>query len=163
MDRENHFLHHPMMASKSVWLGQSLDVGEDKSVDKTLGLDELMALNITNENELDCLFNFLHESYPPVIFENLSDSFCNSTWDGVSCWPTTVAGSTSFLPCVDELNGIKYDTTRKFSFNLLLILKWHCRFFLFRSSGYTAHISFFFFFLISLVQGKKKLILYQIN
>ncbi|XP_046437865.1 diuretic hormone receptor-like isoform X2 [Daphnia pulex] len=111
MDRENHFLHHPMMASKSVWLGQSLDVaGEDKSVDKTLGLDELMALNITNENELDCLFNFLHESYPPARFENLS-SFCNSTWDGVSCWPTTVAGSTSFLPCVDELNGIKYDTT----------------------------------------------------
>jgi hypothetical protein len=145
MDRENHFLHHPMMASKSVWLGQSLDVGEDKSVDKTLGLDELMALNITNENELDCLFNFLHESYPPVIFENLS-SFCNSTWDGVSCWPTTVAGSTSFLPCVDELNGIKYDTTRKFSFNLLLILKWHSVGF-FSSGLPVIQLIFHFFFL----------------
>jgi Hormone receptor domain len=127
MDRVDHFLHYPMLASKSVWLEQSPDVMEKKSavdktlVDNTLGLDELMALNITNENELDCVFNFLHESYPPAKFENIS-SFCNSTWDGVSCWPTTAAGSTSFLPCVDELNGIKYDTTRKFSFNPITLL-----------------------------------------
>ncbi|XP_046654155.1 diuretic hormone receptor-like isoform X3 [Daphnia pulicaria] len=104
------------MASESVWPDQSADMtdegsGADKTLlDDAMGLEELMALNITNENELDCLFNFLRESYPPAGFEAIT-SFCNSTWDGVSCWPTTLGGSTSVLPCVDELNGIKYDTT----------------------------------------------------
>jgi hypothetical protein len=115
------------MASESVWPDQSADMtdegsGADKTLlDDAMGLEELMALNITNENELDCLFNFLRESYPPAGFEAIT-SFCNSTWDGVSCWPTTLGGSTSVLPCVDELNGIKYDTTRK---SLLCFLrKW---------------------------------------
>lgn len=98
-------------------------VGGDKmSIDETAGLDELMALNITNLNELDCLFNFLRAPYPPYSLPDHSApiSFCNSTWDGVTCWPTTLAGSTSVLPCVDELNGIKYDTARKSMFPLLI-------------------------------------------
>jgi hypothetical protein len=119
------------MASESLWPDQSSDVieegsGADKTLlDDTMGLEELMALNITNENELDCLFNFLRESYPPAGFEAIT-SFCNSTWDGVSCWPTTLGGSTSVLPCVDELNGIKYDTTRK---SIAIIIVLSCLFF----------------------------------
>ena len=91
--------------------------GSGKLLDETMGLEELMALNITNENELDCLFNFLRTPYPPQPLPDGASAisaFCNSTWDGVSCWPTTLAGSTSVLPCVDELNGIKYDTAREF-------------------------------------------------
>uniref|UniRef100_A0A0P5ACH2 Diuretic hormone receptor n=1 Tax=Daphnia magna TaxID=35525 RepID=A0A0P5ACH2_9CRUS len=105
------------MTSDSDWLDQTSDMTEDAGsgadkalLDDIVGLEELMALNITNENELDCLFNFLRQPYPPEGFETVS-AFCNSTWDGVSCWPTTLASSTSVLPCVDELNGIKYDTT----------------------------------------------------
>ncbi|KZS20193.1 Diuretic hormone 44 receptor 1 [Daphnia magna] len=105
------------MTSENVWSEQMSDMADDDGhgtdkimLDDMVGLEELMALNITNENELDCLFNFLRQPYPPEGFETVS-AFCNSTWDGVSCWPTTLASSTSVLPCVDELNGIKYDTT----------------------------------------------------
>ncbi|XP_045026799.1 diuretic hormone receptor isoform X6 [Daphnia magna] len=105
------------MTSDSDWLDQTSDMTEDAGsgadkalLDDIVGLEELMALNITNENELDCLFNFLRQPYPPEGFETVT-AFCNSTWDGLSCWPTTLAGSTSVLPCVDELNGIKYDTS----------------------------------------------------
>ncbi|KAK4023852.1 hypothetical protein OUZ56_009246 [Daphnia magna] len=105
------------MTSENVWSEQMSDMADDAGygtdkimLDDMVGLEELMALNITNENELDCLFNFLRQPYPPEGFETVS-AFCNSTWDGVSCWPTTLASSTSVLPCVDELNGIKYDTT----------------------------------------------------
>lgn len=90
--------------------------GSDKVLEDIVGLEELMTLNITNVNELDCLYNFLKAPYPPDPVPSDADlvsAFCNSTWDGVSCWPTTLAGSTSVLPCVDELNGIKYDTARK--------------------------------------------------
>ncbi|KZS20228.1 Diuretic hormone 44 receptor-like protein [Daphnia magna] len=109
--------HRPVMTSDSDWLDQTSDMTEDAGsgadkalLDDIVGLEELMALNITNENELDCLFNFLRQPYPPEGFETVT-AFCNSTWDGLSCWPTTLAGSTSVLPCVDELNGIKYDTS----------------------------------------------------
>ena len=91
-------------------------------------IEMLESLNITDENELVCLYNFLQTPYPPpVIAEDAAPSqngamFCNSTWDGISCWPTTLAGSTSVLPCFAELNGVKYDTTRKCFFHLCYAL-----------------------------------------
>ncbi|GFR23359.1 hypothetical protein TNCT_219291, partial [Trichonephila clavata] len=42
---------------------------------------------------------------------NGSQLFCTVNWDGVSCWPSTLAGSTSTVPCFSELNGVKYDTS----------------------------------------------------
>ncbi|XP_054719240.1 diuretic hormone receptor-like [Uloborus diversus] len=39
-----------------------------------------------------------------------SRTYCNSTWDGLSCWPTTSAGSLASIPCFDEFNGVQYDT-----------------------------------------------------
>ncbi|CAL1281569.1 unnamed protein product [Larinioides sclopetarius] len=63
--------------------------------------------DIGSFEELDCLSQFLTESYPG----NGKELFCNSTWDGISCWPTTTAGSTANVPCFEEFNGVRYDTT----------------------------------------------------
>ena len=32
--------------------------------------------------------------------------YCNSTWDTVSCWPTTLAGQLAQLACPTEFDGI---------------------------------------------------------
>ena len=74
-------------------------------------LDELERLNITDVNQLDCLFNFLR--WDSHLLDAAAGHYCNSTWDGILCWPTTPAGSTSILPCIGELNGISYDTSRE--------------------------------------------------
>ncbi|XP_035689670.1 corticotropin-releasing factor receptor 2-like [Branchiostoma floridae] len=36
---------------------------------------------------------------------------CNSTWDGLTCWPPTPAGRVVHMSCFPELRGIPYDTT----------------------------------------------------
>lgn len=38
------------------------------------------------------------------------ESVCNVTHDGISCWPTTAAGAEAWIPCFEELKGVKYDT-----------------------------------------------------
>uniref|UniRef100_T1JN35 G-protein coupled receptors family 2 profile 2 domain-containing protein n=1 Tax=Strigamia maritima TaxID=126957 RepID=T1JN35_STRMM len=35
--------------------------------------------------------------------------YCNTSYDRISCWPTTKAGSLAIIPCFAELRGIKYD------------------------------------------------------
>ena len=80
------------------------------------GLEELDELaNITDTKELDCLFNFLRTPYAPSSSAEEAAGLlvCNSTWDGLLCWPNTLAGSTSVLPCFEKLNGINYDTSRR--------------------------------------------------
>ncbi|XP_046390384.1 diuretic hormone receptor-like [Ischnura elegans] len=37
---------------------------------------------------------------------------CNRSWDKILCWPPTSGGSLAVLPCFDELNGIKYNTSQ---------------------------------------------------
>ena len=93
---------------------------QQRSLDE-MSLEELMSLNITSDQELDCLFGFLKTPYNLLMDENLlaGSRFCNSTWDGIICWPTTPAGATAVLPCFDELNGIKYDTERKLVWNFI--------------------------------------------
>ncbi|GFY40283.1 diuretic hormone receptor [Trichonephila inaurata madagascariensis] len=41
--------------------------------------------------------------------------YCNATWDGLSCWPTTSGGSVAYVPCFAEFNGVHYDTSRNAS------------------------------------------------
>ncbi|GBM08798.1 Diuretic hormone receptor [Araneus ventricosus] len=41
--------------------------------------------------------------------------YCNATWDGLSCWPTTPAGSVAYVPCFAEFNGVHYDTNKNAS------------------------------------------------
>jgi len=90
-----------------------------------LTLEELLKFNFTSESEIDCFFNFRNSHYPAAVdYEDEGggtevkghgfSAFCNSTWDGILCWPTARAGSTSILPCVSRLNGIDYDTRRKY-------------------------------------------------
>ncbi|GBL78479.1 Diuretic hormone receptor [Araneus ventricosus] len=38
------------------------------------------------------------------------DDFCNTTWDGLSCWPATKAGTTVVIKCMEFLNRVPYDT-----------------------------------------------------
>lgn len=41
------------------------------------------------------------------------DFACLPNFDSVLCWPHTPPQTTAILPCMDELNGIKYDTSRE--------------------------------------------------
>lgn len=104
----------------------SAAVFDGQMLDEIATLEDLMALNITNSNEVKCLLNFLKETYPPLpvpVGVDPISAFCNSTWDGVSCWPTTLAGTTSVLPCVEELDGIKYDTASKLILTILFFIR----------------------------------------
>ncbi|GFR19262.1 g_PROTEIN_RECEP_F2_3 domain-containing protein [Trichonephila clavata] len=57
--------------------------------------------------QLYCNYSSVNDDYAV----NGSQLFCTVNWDGVSCWPSTLAGSTSTVPCFSELNGVKYDTS----------------------------------------------------
>ncbi|GIY37777.1 g_PROTEIN_RECEP_F2_3 domain-containing protein [Caerostris darwini] len=50
-----------------------------------------------------------YTSWDEEFSSNESQLFCTVNWDGVSCWPPTLAGSTATVPCFSELNGVKYD------------------------------------------------------
>lgn len=81
------------------------------------GLDEFLSLNISKE-ELICLYNSLRNPYVAnednQTSEDGGELFCNTTWDGIICWPTTPSGTTAVLPCIEQLNGIRYDTSREY-------------------------------------------------
>ncbi|GFS61359.1 diuretic hormone receptor [Nephila pilipes] len=47
----------------------------------------------------------------PFTVKSLYD-FCNTTWDGLSCWPPTKAGTTVIIKCMEFLNRVPYDTTQ---------------------------------------------------
>ncbi|KAK6166197.1 hypothetical protein SNE40_022952 [Patella caerulea] len=40
-------------------------------------------------------------------------NYCNSTWDDFSCWPTSIAGTFSIIPCPHGLDGV--DSTKNAS------------------------------------------------
>lgn len=44
--------------------------------------------------------------------------FCPPSYDTLLCWPETQAGTLATLPCFEELNGIKYDTNREYSYTV---------------------------------------------
>ncbi|GFX03682.1 g_PROTEIN_RECEP_F2_3 domain-containing protein [Trichonephila clavipes] len=57
--------------------------------------------------QLYCNYSSVNDDYAV----NGSQLFCTVNWDGVSCWPSTLAGSTATVSCFSELNGVKYDTS----------------------------------------------------
>lgn len=90
---------------------------------------DLLKWNITDNDEMSCLDQFIDEPYPPLsLSSDVADDavFCNRTWDSVLCWPTTVAGSTAVLPCSFNLNGVAYDPSREcFFFSIFFcFFKW---------------------------------------
>lgn len=82
------------------------------------------------------LHNFTHEDLQ-ILLSNLNGSHtdllcalqksqappyeggCNFDFDKVSCWPQTPSNSVAVQPCFPLLNGIKYDTTRKYFVTIL--------------------------------------------
>jgi hypothetical protein len=49
-----------------------------------------------------------------------SGLFCPYSYDTLLCWPKTPAGNLALLPCIAELNGIKYDTSREYHYLFLI-------------------------------------------
>lgn len=49
----------------------------------------------------------------------IATASCPPNFDSVLCWPQTTADSMAVLPCMEELNGIKYDTSREYATALL--------------------------------------------
>ncbi|XP_055938672.1 diuretic hormone receptor-like isoform X2 [Argiope bruennichi] len=56
--------------------------------------------------ELDCMLRHYNKTFSE------EDDFCNTTWDGLSCWPATRAGTTVIIKCMEFLNRVPYDTTQ---------------------------------------------------
>ncbi|XP_054711565.1 diuretic hormone receptor-like, partial [Uloborus diversus] len=46
---------------------------------------------------------------------SFTDAFCNATWDGLSCWPPTRAGSSAVIKCMECLNKVPYDSSQNAS------------------------------------------------
>lgn len=41
-------------------------------------------------------------------------SFCNTSYDGLLCWPSTKIDTTMWQPCFSEFQGVQYDVTSKY-------------------------------------------------
>lgn len=39
---------------------------------------------------------------------------CPAFFDSLLCWPRTIPATLSIQPCMDELNGVQYDRSRKY-------------------------------------------------
>ncbi|GBM52349.1 hypothetical protein AVEN_229577-1 [Araneus ventricosus] len=60
--------------------------------------------------QLYCNYSSLNDDFP-----SNGSLFCTVNWDGVSCWPPTLAGITAMVPCFPELNGVKYDISKYYN------------------------------------------------
>ncbi|XP_037941692.1 homeobox protein 5-like [Teleopsis dalmanni] len=74
-----------------------------------LSIDNIDEIN--QSAELQCL---LQEHIETSTFGNTSD-FCFTQFDTILCWPRTPRGTLAVLPCLDELQGIQYDSSRKYT------------------------------------------------
>lgn len=62
--------------------------------------------------ELECYFGRFNQTDKSALAGQLT---CNSSWDGVLCWPSIAAGSSATMPCFSELNDVFYDTSQNAS------------------------------------------------
>lgn len=53
---------------------------------------------------------------PDYVTGNEDEHEVHCDWhnDTVLCWPRTLRGTTAYLPCFDEYNGIKYDSSGEY-------------------------------------------------
>jgi hypothetical protein len=68
------------------------------------------------QREMDCLSKELESAGS----SGESGLFCPYSYDTLLCWPKTPAGNLALLPCFEELNGIKYDTSREYPYLFLV-------------------------------------------
>jgi len=74
-------------------------------------------LNPTDiQREMECLSQELESAGS----SGESGLFCPYSYDTLLCWPKTPAGNLALLPCFEELNGIKYDTSREYPYLFLV-------------------------------------------
>jgi hypothetical protein len=59
------------------------------------------------------LRQYLHFRFT-CIFSGIGRAYCNSTYDTVTCWPTTLGGQNATMSCPDEHQGLRYDATSKY-------------------------------------------------
>lgn len=43
----------------------------------------------------------------------LNPGWCPNHWDLLLCWKASKPGAVVYQACFDELNGVRYDTSRK--------------------------------------------------
>jgi len=72
--------------------------------------DFLAQHNLTDKPEYRCLGEGILAGPPPEAEGGL---YCEHDWDTLLCWPATPAGQLASQSCFDELNGIRYDTSRE--------------------------------------------------
>ncbi|XP_054007275.1 diuretic hormone receptor isoform X2 [Hylaeus anthracinus] len=82
-------------------------------------LNALNYINKLNESlsaeEIKCL-KLQHQELEWLSLGKLEEQpGCEVSWDSLLCWPRTPAGAVATLPCLEELNGIKYDSTQNAS------------------------------------------------
>lgn len=49
------------------------------------------------------------------MYFQITPANCPVFFDTILCWPKTTSGTWATLPCPDELKGIHYDISRKFT------------------------------------------------
>ncbi|RWS17855.1 diuretic hormone receptor-like protein [Dinothrombium tinctorium] len=64
--------------------------------------------------EFNCYLSVYNESFHTMLTDG-KQLICNGTWDGISCWPPTIADHLAYIPCFSEFNGIFYDITQNAS------------------------------------------------
>lgn len=87
-------------------MSQPIEATQPRDANATLwsasNLDE-----INQSVELQCLLQQHHEL---SIYGNNTDH-CLSQFDSILCWPRTARGTLAVLQCMDELQGIHYDSS----------------------------------------------------
>uniref|UniRef100_A0A1A9W995 G-protein coupled receptors family 2 profile 1 domain-containing protein n=1 Tax=Glossina brevipalpis TaxID=37001 RepID=A0A1A9W995_9MUSC len=64
--------------------------------------------DINQSAELQCL---LQEHIDTTTFGNTTE-YCLTQFDTILCWPRTPHATMALLPCLDEFQGIQYDSTQ---------------------------------------------------
>lgn len=89
-----------------------------------LSSDDLDEIN--QSAELQCL---MQEHMDTMTFGNNTD-YCLTQFDSILCWPRTPRATLAALPCLDEFQGIQYDSSRKyhgeFHKYLFIVFKYLC-------------------------------------
>jgi hypothetical protein len=70
-----------------------------------------LANNTDTYKEMECSLRDLESG----VSDGDTGLYCPHSYDTLLCWPRTPADTLAFLPCFEELNGIKYDTNREYS------------------------------------------------
>ncbi|KAI8118125.1 Diuretic hormone receptor [Lucilia cuprina] len=110
----HHNLHPPDLISVD---------GEENDLTLTtathLSLDDLDEIN--QSSELQCL---MQEHMDTMTFGNNSE-YCLTQFDSILCWPRTPRATLAALPCLDEFQGIQYDSSRKLIKNMFYFKKFY--------------------------------------